>query len=263
MTPPAAGPRGTSEPGPTATDLRHEILLVLAVSVAASALFAALSLLRRLTADVPLSQSQATLNSSYAPGRPWLDLAYQLAVVATGVVPALLALHLLRRSGVTAAAVGADLRRPRGDLMWGALLAAAIGLPGLLLYLTAHRLGLSATIVAQSLPEVWWRYPVLVLSAAMNSVLEEVVEVAYLLTRLSQLGWRPGRAIAASAVLRGSYHLYQGFGAFVGNAVMGVVFGWFFHRTRRVAPLVVAHTLIDVIAFVGYALLRDRVGWLP
>ncbi len=33
---------------------------------------------------------------------------------------------------------------------------------------------------------------------------------AYLLHRLRQLGWSDGRALAVSAVLRGSYHLYQG-----------------------------------------------------
>ena len=49
---------------------------------------------------------------------------------------------------------------------------------------------------------------------------------------------------------------------FVVNAVMGVVFGWLYARTRRVMPLVVAHTLLDVIAFVGYALLRERLTWL-
>lgn len=245
------------------SDLRIEAMLVVAVSVGAAALFAALSLLRKLTGAVPLSQTQATLNSSYAPGRPWLDLAYQLAVVLTGVVPALLALHLLRRSGTTASAVGADLRRPVSDLVRGLALAAAIGVPGLLLYLVAHRLGLAATVVPAALPGVWWAIPVLVLSAAMNSVLEEVVEIGYLLTRLSQLGWRPWTATLASAVLRGCYHLYQGFGAFLGNIVMGLVFGRFFQRTGRVAPLVVAHTAIDVVAFVGYTLLRDRLGWLP
>jgi hypothetical protein len=30
-----------------------------------------------------------------------------------------------------------------------------------------------------------------------------------------------------------------------------------------VGPLVAAHTLIDVVAFVGYALLVGHVGWLP
>jgi len=45
---------------------------------------------------------------------------------------------------------------------------------------------------------------------------------------------------AGPAVLRGSYHLYQGFGGFLGNAAMGVVFAVVFRRTRRLWPLVIA-----------------------
>ena len=43
---------------------------------------------------------------------------------------------------------------------------------------------------------------------------------------------------------------------------MGIVFGWWYTRSKRVMPLVVAHTILDVVAFVGYALLRDRLSWL-
>ena len=243
--------------------LRSEVLLVLGVSLGSSAVFAVLSLIGTLTAAVPLSQSRATLNRSYAPGRPTLDLALQLASIGFGIVPALLAVHLLGRSGIRAAAIGLDARQPRRDLLHGVLLAAVIGIPGLLLYLAAYGLGVSATVVPSGLPSVWWRIPVLVLSAAMNAVLEEVVVVGYLLTRLEQLGWRRGRALLASAALRGTYHLYQGFGAFLGNAAMGLVFGGWFRRTRRVMPLVVAHALLDVVAFVGYAALNGRVSWLP
>ena len=64
-------------------------------------------------------------------------------------------------------------------------------------------------------------------------------------------------------MLRGAYHLYQGVGGFVGNLVMGLLFGWLFLRWRRVAPFVVAHTLLDVGAFVGYAVLAPHVSWLP
>ena len=63
-------------------------------------------------------------------------------------------------------------------------------------------------------------------------------------------------------MIRGTYHLYQGFGGFVGNLVMGLLFGWLYTRTRRVMPLVVAHTILDVVAFVGYSLLKPHVGWL-
>ncbi|MBD4678141.1 CPBP family intramembrane metalloprotease, partial [Xanthomonas citri pv. citri] len=62
--------------------------------------------------------------------------------------------------------------------------------------------------------------------------------------------------------IRGGYHLYQGIGGFVGNVVMGLIFGWLYTRTRRVMPLVVAHTILDIVSFVGYALLKPHVSWL-
>jgi membrane protease YdiL (CAAX protease family) len=104
---------------------------------------------------------------------------------------------------------------------------------------------------------------VLILNAAQNAILEEVLVIGYLLRRLDQLGWTPWRAIAFAAVLRGSYHLYQGFGGFLGNAAMGVIFGYLYRRWGRVTPLIIAHTLIDTVAFVGYAALHGRVSWLP
>ena len=66
-----------------------------------------------------------------------------------------------------------------------------------------------------------------------------------------------------SALIRGAYHLYQGFGGFIGNFVMGLLFGWLFRRWGRVGPMVVAHFLIDAVAFIGYATLADRIAWLP
>ena len=44
---------------------------------------------------------------------------------------------------------------------------------------------------------------------------------------------------------------------------MGLLFGWVYQRTRRVAPLVVAHLLLDGVAGIGWLLLRGRFGWLP
>ena len=98
-----------------------------------------------------------------------------------------------------------------------------------------------------------------------------LVVVMYLLIRLRQLGWKPWQAIAASSVLRGSYHLYQGVSAGVGNLVMGLVFAYYFHRgsrssrsetsdpgeheIKRVWPLVIAHFLIDAVAYIAYPLL--------
>jgi membrane protease YdiL (CAAX protease family) len=138
-----------------------------------------------------------------------------------------------------------------------------VGGGGLGFYLLAHASGANLTVVAENLPHVWWRFPVLVLSAAQNGLLEEVLVAGYLLHRLRQLGWTDGRALTLSAVLRGSYHLYQGLGGFAGNVVMGFIFGWLYLRWRRTAPLFIAHTLMDTVAFVGYALLVGDVSWLP
>jgi membrane protease YdiL (CAAX protease family) len=127
----------------------------------------------------------------------------------------------------------------------------------------ARASGFNLTVVPESLPDVWWRIPVLILSAVQNAVLEEVIVLGYLLRRLGQSGWTPMAALLTSAVLRGSYHLYQGVGGFLGNLVMGVVFVLLYRRWGRVGPLVVAHSLLDIGAFVGYALLAGKAGWLP
>jgi membrane protease YdiL (CAAX protease family) len=241
--------------------VRAEVLLVLGVSLGSSAIYAILNIINRLTFVKPLSEQTATLNPTVIADRPWLDLLYQLAGVALGVVPALLAVHLLRRDH-NPLGIGLDVTRPAGDLGRGAGLAALIGLPGLGLVWAARQLGVSAQIVPEGLGEHWWSVPVLILAAVENGVLEEIVMVGYLLTRLRDLDWGVWPAIVTSAVIRGSYHLYQGFGGFVGNVVMGLVFGYFFTRTRRVMPLVIAHSILDIVSFVGYALLKDHLGFL-
>ncbi|MER8072424.1 type II CAAX endopeptidase family protein [Streptomyces sp. NPDC094034] len=243
--------------------LRSETVLVLALSLGASAVSALISFIGSVTRPEALADQAAKLNASAAPGRPWLDLSWQLFGICTALVPVLLVAHLLTREGSGLGAIGFDGRRPGPDLGRGTLVAAGIGSAGLAFYLVMQAAGFNLTVEPESLPDVWWKFPVLILSAAQNSVLEEVIVVGYLLRRLDQLGWSPMGALAASSVLRGSYHLYQGIGGFIGNLVMGVVFVLLYRRWGRVGPLVVAHTLLDIGAFVGYALLAGKVGWLP
>lgn len=257
---PATGPGQAAVPRAW---LVTELWLVFGVSLGAAAVRAAITLAADLLSRVPLTRQSAVLNSSLAPGRPWLDLVLQLTDLAFALVPVLLAAHLLTRSEGGGRPLGFDLSRPAFDLTRGAVLAAVVGGSGLGLYLAAHAAGLNLTVVPEALPAVWWRVPVLLLSAAQNAVLEEVLVAGYLLHRLRQLGWGDRRALAVSAVLRGSYHLYQGIGGFAGNLIMGVLFGRLYQRWGRVGPLVVAHALIDAVAFVGYAALAGKVSWLP
>jgi len=242
---------------------RDETLLVLGLSLGASGASALISFVGSVTKPGGLKDQAATLNASAAPGRPWLDLAWQLFGIASALVPVLLVAHFLLREGQNLRTLGFDRTRPGPDLARGAGIAAVIGSTGIAFYLAARGLGFNLTVVPEALPDVWWKYPVLILSAMQNAILEEVIVVGYLLRRLNQLGWTPGTALVASSVLRGSYHLYQGVGGFIGNMVMGVVFVYLYRRWGRVGPLVVAHSLLDIGAFVGYALLAGKVGWLP
>lgn len=258
------GPEGRPDGGLSLRILRGETVLVLALSLGASGVSALISFIGALTRPGGLKDQAAMLNSSHAPGRPWLDLAWQLFGIATALVPVALVAHLLIRERVGGLrAVGFDGRRPGFDMSRGAGVAAVIGGSGLLLYLGARAAGFNLTVVPEGLPDVWWKFPVLIASAVQNAVVEEVIVVGYLLRRLGQLRWTPVAALAASAVLRGSYHLYQGIGGFVGNMVMGVIFVLLYRRWGRVGPLVAAHALIDIVAFLGYALLAGKVGWLP
>ncbi|WNB85675.1 CPBP family intramembrane glutamic endopeptidase [Cellulomonas sp. ATA003] len=247
-------------PGPAAVRRRLtvEVWIVLGLSVGQSGVYALVNIAARLTSGTPLAEQTATLNPSRSP-RPYLDLTYQLLGIGFALVPVLLALYLLSAGGRSAVRrIGLDGAHPGRDLALGVGLAGLIGIPGLALYAVGRALGVTVEVQASALNATWWAVPVLILSALQNSLLEEVVAVGYLMERLATLRWSPVAIVVASALLRGSYHLYQGIGPLVGNVVMGVVFAEYYRRRRRVMPLVVAHTVLDVVAFVGYALVPEE-----
>ncbi|CAN5624582.1 type II CAAX endopeptidase family protein [soil metagenome] len=240
-----------------------EIVVVLSVSLGRSAIYSVVSLAESATAPGPLAGQAATLNTSVTPDRPWFDLIYQLLRIGFALAPVALAGYLLVLSGVRPRAVWFGRGHVGRDVVRGAALAAGVGSVGLAFYLVSHALGFSLTVVPDSLSHVWWHYPVLVLAALQNAIVEECIVIGFVLLRLRELGLRDRSAIGLAAVLRGSYHLYQGFGGFVGNLVMGLLFGWLYRRWGRITPLIVTHTLLDVGAFVGYALLVGHVSWIP
>lgn len=240
-----------------------ELLLVLGLSLGASAVYSVLSFLDDLTRG-PLSGQTTTLNPRQN-ARPLFDVIYQVLGNAFPLVPVLLALYLLATPALSGARrIGLDLDRPRFDLGFGMLLFAAIGIPGIGLYFAARGLGVNLAVQTSGIGAEWYAIPVLVLSAARSALQEEVIVVAFLTERLRDLRRRPWLILTASALLRGSYHLYQGVGGFVGNAIMGFVFALLYRRWGRVGPLVVAHFLLDLTSFVGVAVLDALApGLLP
>ena len=229
-----------------------EIAIVLGLSLGASAVYSVVSIVNRLTLPQSLGDQKATLNNPLS-ARPTFDLVYQLLSVAFDLVPVALVVFLLWNSTrPRLGRLGIDGTRPWRDGLGGIALAAAIGIPGLGVYLGGRALGIGLTVSASPLDTYWWSIPILVLSALRAALQEEVIVVGYLFARLRDLGWKTWPIILTAAALRGSYHLYQGFGAFLGNFALGIVFGWMYSRFGRVLPLIIAHFIIDTAVFVGY-----------
>lgn len=232
---------------------------MLAVTFGVSAVVAVLQLADALLSGLGGYRVRLNPNQShYDLINLGLNLVSATQLVAWGG----LALYLLWRSGVRPADIGLGRISWHSDGPAGLGLAALIGIPGLAFYLLARHLGLNAEVEPSTLHNSWWRIPMLVLAAFANGFAEEVVVVGYLITRLRQLGISESRAVLASSLLRGIYHLYQGIGAGVGNVVMGIVFGLAWCRSGRLWPLVIAHGIIDTVAFVGYVLLSGHLAWL-
>ena len=232
--------------------IRAEIAIVLGLSLGASAVYSVVSIANRLTREEALSEQTATLNTSLSP-RPNFDLVYQVLGVLFDLMPvALVAFLLWQASRPHLSRLGIDFTRVGRDALGGVALVAAIGIPGLGVYLGGRALGISVDVVPTALDAYWWTVPVLLLSALRAGITEEVIVIGYLYARLGDLGWGRWQIILGSAVLRGSYHLYQGFGAFIGNLAMGIAFGWLYTRFGRLLPLVIAHFLLDAAIFIGY-----------
>jgi membrane protease YdiL (CAAX protease family) len=237
-TPPAPAGRRT---------LTEEVVVVLLLSLLASAVYAFLSLLEApLAGTVVASANQST------------QLARQLAGFVFGLAPVFLVLHLVRRSGEGVGGIGLAFDEPRPDVAKGLALFAVVGVVGIGLYLAAVELGVNRFVIPAPPLGHWWTVPVLVLTALEAALVEEVIVLGYLVTRLRQLSWSPLAALAGSAALRASYHLYQGWGGFLGNLAMGVLFAALFLRWRRTWPFVIAHLLLDVGAGLGYIVFRER-----
>lgn len=237
-----------------------EVAIVLGLTLGMSSLYSVVGIAVRLARETGLSTQTATLNRP-ASEFPWADLIYQLLGITSSLVPVALVVFLLwDNTTPRLGALGLDATRPGKDSLWGLGLAALIGIPGLALYLIGRSLDLTVTVVPTVLNEYWWTVPVLLLLALRAGILEEVIAVGYLFRRLTELQVPVVAIVVIQALLRATYHLYQGFGPFVGNFVMGLVFGYFYMKTGRLAPLIVAHTAIDAVAFVGYPL---AVGYFP
>jgi membrane protease YdiL (CAAX protease family) len=182
-------------------------------------------------------------------GNPVWNLVIGILAYLPVAAIAPLALSLLSRTGQSPRWLGLGLPSFKKDI-WPAvgLAAAAFGSEILLAIplaaiLTKHS-SLFSNAPVGKVPAYYVMYGIAI--AAATSVAEEVLVNGYLLTRLHQLGWSPGRALTLSLALRTSYHIYYGLGF-----IFTVPFGYYvtrsFQKNGRLTRPIVAHFLFDAV----------------
>ncbi|QNH23135.1 CAAX protease self-immunity [Xanthomonas sp. GW] len=91
-----------------------------------------------------------------------------------------------------------------------------------------------------------------VVVSLINPIFEEVFVCAYVIRAL-QRNHSPAFAVNVSVAIRASYHLYQGPIGAISLVIVGLIFGWWFARTGRLWPAIIAHGLMDLLALMAYA----------
>jgi membrane protease YdiL (CAAX protease family) len=87
------------------------------------------------------------------------------------------------------------------------------------------------------------------LFVVINSLFEEVIVAGYVVSALTPQG--VALSITASTLLRFLYHLYQGPQAAVSILPLGLLFGAVYWKWRNLWPLIIAHTITNVLALIA------------
>ncbi|MEZ6235587.1 MAG: type II CAAX endopeptidase family protein [Phycisphaerales bacterium] len=95
------------------------------------------------------------------------------------------------------------------------------------------------------------RASIVALSLA-NSLSEQLVISAYLVTRLERLLGSAVKAVVVATCLFASYHIYQGVWAMPSILAMGLVFTATFRLTGRLWGIVAAHAAYDAVVMIWY-----------
>jgi membrane protease YdiL (CAAX protease family) len=103
------------------------------------------------------------------------------------------------------------------------------------------------SLIARDIP--FW---IIALASLINPVFEEVFETGYVIGALKREGniWF---AINVSVGIRLLCHLYQGPLGVLSSIPIGLIFAYWYARSGRLWPLIIAHAGMDLLALVAYS----------
>jgi len=85
-----------------------------------------------------------------------------------------------------------------------------------------------------------------------NSITEELAMRGYLIPRFEELFKSPAIAVVLSGAIFASYHMYQSMEHLAAVFVLALVYGIFFYFLRRLWPLMIAHTLTNMMIYLNF-----------
>jgi hypothetical protein len=221
--------------------LTLELLVVLAVFPLPYVLTALQALTASLLGEGPGQRIPILFPGHVGDGFPFILIEVLLPLAAGALV-----LYLLSQPGGDGgpSAIGLDRKQMRAD---AALLLPVFFLCDLIPIagggIVLHALGVHAP--SPSLGHLPSYYNVAyVAMAVVAGVVEELVVLGYLVRRLEQLGLRSFWVVLIAVAVRGSYHLYYGWGV-LPILAWATVTVLLYRRFRRLAPFVIVHALWD------------------
>jgi uncharacterized protein len=172
-----------------------------------------------------------------------------LKIVAYELVVGGVLIAFLRLRGWTLAKVRLEITWMDSGL--GLVLLAATTLAWWLVLLVTYLLSQQTIESIQNISRALGGHPVSIFvnvpASAINAVFEELIVTGYVITALKPMRgvWF---AVNVSVAIRVAYHLYQGPMAALGVLPLALIYAAFYIRSGNLWPLVVAHTLQDVMA---------------
>lgn len=185
------------------------------------------------------------------PTRLQFSNASLIATLVMELTQSLFLIWFLRIRGWTLEKLGLQVTW-RGTLMGSTLLAVAILMLIVVMKLAelVSPLDMQAAVARYPAPAPDLNMQLVFIVSTVNGIFEEAFVAGYIITALSAVRgiWT---GINVSTGVRLLCHLYQGPIGVLATVPLGLLFGYFYARTRMLWPLVFAHILMDIIGL-GY-----------